>query len=115
MDTLLKSALEGLDNEEVIPTKRKTLDNGNGKDVKKIKPNAPVKDKDVKEDEPGGKDNEGRDGDEPKDDKSWNWTPRTSNGYQQGGGYQRPYQQYQQRPPYGGGGGGGFQSQRRYY
>ena len=125
MDSLLKSALEGLDNEESISIapKRKAVDNG-GKDLKKNKPSVPDKD-DGDNKEPDAKEEDG-----PKD-ASWNWTPKAYNGggaYQQrppyGGGYGGGYQQrppynggggYQQRPPYNGGGGyGGYQQRPPY-
>src|SRR5512137_1464661 len=115
MDSLLKSALEGLDNEESISIapKRKAVDNG-GKDLKKNKPSVPPDSKDDGDKEPDAKEEDG-----PKD-ASWNWTPKAYNG---GGGYQqRPpynggggYGGYQQRPPYNGGGyGGGYQQRPPY-
>ena len=102
MDSLLKSALEGLDNEESISIapKRKIADNGGGKDLKKTKPSVPSDSKDEGDKEPEVKEDDG-----PKD-ASWNWTPKSYNG---GGGYGGGG--YQQRPPYNGG--GGFQ--RRFY
>lgn len=120
MDSLLKSALEGLDNEESISIapKRKVADNG-GKDLKKAKPSVPSDTKDEGDKEPDAKEEEG-----PKD-ASWNWTPKAYNGGY-GGGYQRPpYNGYQrppynggggyQRPPYNGGGyGGGYQQRPPY-
>jgi hypothetical protein len=103
MDSLLKSALEGLDNEESISIapKRKIADNG-GKDLKKAKPSVPSDTKDEGDKEPDAKEEES-----PKD-ASWNWTPKAYNG---GGGYGG----YQQRPPYNGGGGyGGYQQRPPY-